>query len=194
MSVIVGNDPTRDASFTLRNRLGRVLWSVVYVLLFRPSPRPFHGWRAALLRLFGARLGPHVHVYPSVRIWAPWNLEAEGHVGVGDGAILYNMAPIRIGYRAVISQRAHLCAGSHDPDSANFQLVVAPIEIGAHTWVCAEAFVAMGVRTAEGVVIGARSVLTRSPDRPWTIYAGNPARPIRARRRTAGPAACAEPS
>ncbi|MFW5697792.1 MAG: hypothetical protein ACOCX1_04465, partial [Fimbriimonadaceae bacterium] len=41
-------------SFTLQNRLRRLLWNVVYKLLFRPSPRPLHGWRAGLLRLFGA--------------------------------------------------------------------------------------------------------------------------------------------
>lgn len=183
MSVLHGADPTTGPSFSLGNRLARACWGVVQALLFRPSPRPLHAWRAWLLRAFGARLGPHVHVYPSVRIWAPWNLEAEGYVGIGDGAIVYNMAPIRIGHHCVVSQGAHLCGGSHDVDSANFQLIAKPIVLEPHVWVCAEAFVALGVRIAEGVVVGARSVVTRDLAEPWSVYAGSPARRLRARRR-----------
>jgi putative colanic acid biosynthesis acetyltransferase WcaF len=182
--VLQGVDPAREASFTLRNRLARAAWGIVWTLLFRPSPRPLHGWRAALLRAFGARLGPHVHVYPSVRVWAPWNLQIDGYVGIGDRAILYNMGTLRIGHHAVVSQGAHLCGGTHDPDSERFQLVAAPITIGAHAWICADAFLGPGVRVADGAVVGARSVVVRDLEQPWTIYAGHPARARRPRRRT----------
>ena len=37
--------------------------ALVYVLLFRPSPRPLHWWRNMLLRMFGARLHPTARVY-----------------------------------------------------------------------------------------------------------------------------------
>jgi putative colanic acid biosynthesis acetyltransferase WcaF len=53
----------------------RVAWNLVWVLLYRPSPTPLHGWRRMLLRLFGAEIGAGAHPYPSARIWAPWNLE-----------------------------------------------------------------------------------------------------------------------
>jgi putative colanic acid biosynthesis acetyltransferase WcaF len=182
MSVVAGADPTREPSFTLGNRLLRAVWGVVWLLLFRPSPRPLHRWRAGLLRLFGARLGRNVHIYPSARIWAPWNLEVGHDSGIGDRAILYTMAPITIGHHCTVSQGAHLCAGSHDVDSANFQLVVGPIVLAPHVWVCAEAFVGMDVRLPEGAVVGARAVVARDLPEPWTVYAGNPARPLRARR------------
>jgi putative colanic acid biosynthesis acetyltransferase WcaF len=117
-------------------------------------------------------------------------------VGVGDGAILYNMGPLTIGRRATISQGAHLCGGSHDVDDPTFQLIAGPITIGAHAWICADAFVAMNVSVAEGAVVGARSVVTRSLAEPWTVYAGHPARALRARRGAAGTdaVACASPS
>jgi putative colanic acid biosynthesis acetyltransferase WcaF len=196
VTIRTGIDPTRDASFTLGDRLYRACWNLVAALLFRPSPRPLHAWRAFLLRLFGAEIGPHVHVYPGVRIWSPRNLRIEGHVGVGDGAILYNMGPLTIGRRATISQGAHLCGGSHDVDDPTFQLIAGPITIGAHAWICADAFVAMNVSVAEGAVVGARSVVTRSLAEPWTVYAGHPARALRARRGAAGTdaVACASPS
>ena len=49
-------------------------WGVVYVLLLRTSPRPFHRWRVFLLRCFGAKLGKNCHIYGRARVWAPWNL------------------------------------------------------------------------------------------------------------------------
>src|SRR4051812_22060661 len=139
--LIQGNNPFRGPSFTLRHRMRRATWSFVCALLFRTSPRPLHVWRAALLRLFGARVGQECHVYPGARVWAPWNLTLGNHVGIGDGAIIYDMDIIEIGDYAVISQGAHLCGGTHDYNSPNFQLVVSPIRIGAHAWVCAEAFI-----------------------------------------------------
>jgi putative colanic acid biosynthesis acetyltransferase WcaF len=90
------------------------------------------------------------------------------------------MAPVVLGERAVVSQGVHLCTGSHDYESENFQLFARPIEIGADAWICAEAFLGPGVTIGDGAVIGARSVVTR--DQPsWTVCAGNPCRPIKPR-------------
>ena len=47
-----------------------------WAIFYRLSPRPFFAWRALLLRLFGAKLGPTCKFYPSSRVWAPWNLSA----------------------------------------------------------------------------------------------------------------------
>ena len=68
-------DISRLSPHSIGNRFGGLLWSVTYVLLFRPSPRNFHKWRNWLLRLFGATLHPSARVYPRARIWVPSNLE-----------------------------------------------------------------------------------------------------------------------
>ncbi len=149
-------------------------------MLFRPSPRPFHAWRAALLRLFGAKIGRGVHVYPRAREWAQWKLEMGDESGVADDAILYSMAPIVLGRRVVVSQGAHLCAGTHDFEDPGFPLVAKPIRVGDRAWIAAEAFVHPGVTIGEGAVIGARSVVTG--DMPaWTVCAGHPCKPIKPR-------------
>jgi putative colanic acid biosynthesis acetyltransferase WcaF len=185
--ILPGNDPATQPSFSLGNRVARATWGAVWLLLFRTSPRPAHAWRRALLRLFGARLGAHVHVYPGARIWAPWQLEIGDRVGVGDGATLYNMGPLRIGHDAVVSQGAHLCGGTHDIHSRNFQLVARAIDIGPHAWVCADAFVGPGVRIAPGCVVGARSVVMKSIAEPWTVWAGHPAQRVSTRQTEASP-------
>jgi len=173
-------DSFREPCFTLANRARRSVWGVACALLFRPSPRPMHAWRAFLLRAFGAKIGRGVHVYPKARVWAPWNLEIGDESGVADDAILYSMAPIVLGRRVVVSQGAHLCAGTHDYEDPGFPLVAQPIRVGDRAWVAAEAFVHPGVTIGEGAVIGARSVVTK--DMPaWTVCAGHPCKPIKPR-------------
>lgn len=183
--VIQGNDPYTQPSFSLGNRIMRALWGIIWLLLFRASPRPFHAWRRLLLRLFGAQIGKHVNVYPNVKIWAPWQLTLGDKVGIADGVTLYNMAPILIGDHCVVSQGAHLCTGSHDIDSVNFQLVAKPIVLEKDVWVCAEAFVGLGVTVAEGCVLGARTVVVKSIIEPWSVWAGSPAVKKRMRKKWA---------
>ncbi|MDL2337724.1 MAG: putative colanic acid biosynthesis acetyltransferase [Pseudomonadota bacterium] len=176
-------DPYLAASLPWTNRAARVAWAIGYTLLVRFSPRPLHAWRAAVLRAFGATLGANCHIYPGARIWAPWNLLCEDAVGIADGAVIYNPAPIRIGSHGVVSQDAYLCGATHDIDDPAFPMISAPITIGRYAWICARAVVCSGVEVGEGAVLGLASVATRNLE-PWTVYGGAPARVIRARRRS----------
>lgn len=173
-------DPFLAPSFALSHRARRSIWSIVYWLLFRFSPRPCHAWRALLLRAFGAMLGKNCRIYPTARIWAPWTLECADVVTIGDEAIVYNPSPIRIGSHAVISQQAYLCGASHDYDDPAFTMISAPIEIGARAWICARATVQMGVSIGEGAVLGLGSVATGDLE-AWAVYAGVPARRLKTR-------------
>jgi putative colanic acid biosynthesis acetyltransferase WcaF len=174
--------PFRPSPHPLSNRLARALWGSVWLFLFRPSPRIFHGWRTILLRLFGARIGEGAVVHASVRVWAPWNLELGPHSCLSPQVDCYSVDAVRIGAYATISQYSFLCAASHDPDSPDMTLTTSPIIIGDHVWVAADVFIAPGVIVGEGAVIGARSSVFK--DVPaWTIVAGSPARIIRKRAR-----------
>lgn len=167
----------RDArKWSGKEQLGRVLWAAVQPL-FRFSPRPCWGWRRLLLRAFGAKIGRHVHIHPTVRIAIPWNLEVGEWSAIGFDALIYNLGPIRIGQRVTVSQRAHLCAGTHDFRQRAMPLQKPPITVHDDAWICADAFVGPGVAVGEGAVAGARAVVVQ--DVPaWTIVAGNPARHV----------------
>lgn len=175
---------TGAASFPLQHRLLRLAWNIAWTLLAAWTPPPLRAWRIMLLRGFGAQVDPTANVYASARIWYPPNLVMAPYSALGPRSNCYCMATITLGERAIVSQGAHLCGGSHNVDDPHFQLVAAPISIGARAWIAAEAFVGPGVNVGEGAVLGARGVTTKNLE-PWTIYAGNPARAIRPRDRGA---------
>lgn len=159
----------------LANKLLRLVWSIAWMALYRPSPIPLHGWRRFLLRCFGAEIGPRARPYPSARIWAPWNLRMDEGSCIGPLADIYDVAPIHLGRWCVVSQKAYLCAASHDIRGPGFHLTGAPITVEDYAWVAAAAFVGPGVTVGRRAVAGACAVVTRDvPSR--AVVAGNPAR------------------
>jgi len=182
ISPATATDPYLRPAFPLANRLRRASWNIVWLLLYRPSPRPFHAWRAMLLRLYGARMGPHCHFYPASRVWAPWNLICDEQVTAADHAEIYNPAPISFGGHAILSQGAYVCGATHDFDDAAFPLIAYAMHIGSYAWICARASVAPGVNVGDGAVLGMGSVANRELE-PWTVYVGVPAVKIKQRRR-----------
>lgn len=170
-------DPYSVAAFSRKNKLGRLAWSFVEILFFRPSPRPAHGWRRFLLRCFGARIGANTCIHSSVKIWAPWNLFCEDMVAIAPGAEIYNPAPVRLGSHAIVSQNAYICGASHDHHSVDFPLYSKEVVLGEYSWICSRAAVLPGVTVGNGAVLGLGSVASRDLE-PGGVYVGIPARRV----------------
>ena len=187
-SITTGNaDAYLRPAFPRSVRMKRLAWNLVWTLLYKLSPRPFHGWRTMLLRVFGAKMGPHCHFYRRSKVWAPWNLVCDDQVTAADGAEIYNPAPMSFGSHAILSQDSYICGATHDYDDPAFPLIAYAMHVGARSWICARASVAPGVNVGEGAVLGLGSVATRDLQ-PWTVYAGVPALKVkeRARQKAAG--------
>ena len=176
------DNPYHRPAFSRRNRVARLLWQAAYLLLYRFSPRPLHAWRSLLLRVFGARLGPGCHFYPSARVWAPWNLTCEDCCTLGADAEIYNPSPIYLESHCVISQQAYICGATHDYNDPDFPMISYPMRLGAYSWICARASVAPGVNVGAGAVLGLGSVASRDLE-PWTVYSGSPAVRVKERRK-----------
>ncbi len=174
----------RARKYSNSELLRRVLWGAGQWLV-RLSPRPCFGWRRLVLRCFGARLGAHVNVYSSTRIYFPWNLVVGDWSAIGEEVRIYNLGPVVIGRRVTVSPAAHLCSGTHDYRKADLPLVRQFVRIEDQAWVCADAFIGPGVTVGEGAVVGARAVAIRDVPR-WTVVVGNPARVVKTRVVTAG--------
>lgn len=168
---------TVAAYFSTGEKLRRALWYAVDATLFRCSLRRMDRWRAFLLRRFGARIGRRCLIRRTVRVEVPWNLTVGDDALLGEHVLVYSLGPITIGDRAMVSQHAHLCAGSHDHRSSAMTLLRIPITIAADCWIAADAFIGPGVTIGEGTVVGARSAVFK--DLPaWKICFGHPARVV----------------
>lgn len=175
--------PSRHASpYSLREKVARVLWSVVEITLFRCTWPTWYRYRAWLLRLFGAKIHPTARVRRTCRFTCPWNLALGANTATGDRVIFYCLGLVTVGDRVTVSQDAYLCAGTHDYTTIEMPLLRPPIRIGDDAWVAAGAFVGPGVAVGAGAILGARGVAFKDLE-AWTIYAGNPAQRVKVRPR-----------
>jgi len=181
-------EPLRS-EFPLSHKLARLAWGVVAAVLFRLSPVPCFAWRRALLRAFGGRIAPTALVYPTARIWAPWNLTMEAGAALGPEVHCYDIGPVRIGVDATISLRTFLCGASHDISHPARPLVIGAIHVKRGAYVFAESFIGTGVTIGEGAVVSARAVVVRDVG-DYDVVSGNPARVVGKRHY---PASAAEP-
>lgn len=121
----------------------------------------------------GMEIGDYVHISPHVAC-----------IGGKD-------AMIKIGNFCFVSVGARLVAASEEffgqgligpliPKKYHDKIINAPIVLEDHAGVCANVTVLPGVTIAEGSVIAAHSLVTKSTE-PWTIYKGIPAKPYKKR-------------
>lgn len=171
-------------TWTLKQNLIRAVWMLVGSKIFRLTFHNWYGLRRAILRAFGAKVGKRSKIRPTCRIEIPWNITIGDDCLIGDDSILYSLGTITIGDRSVISQYAHLCAGTHNYRSRRFELLRHPITIGNDCWIATDAFVAPNVKVGDLAVLGARSSVYKDMA-PGMIYVGNPAKPIGKREITA---------
>lgn len=160
--------------------LKRLLWYFVNLLVFNHGLFPVSGLKVALLKLFGAKVGPGVVIKPSVNIKYPWLLSIGHHVWIGEEVWIDNLAQVTIGAHACLSQGAMLLCGSHDYTDVSFGLITKPITLEDGAWIGAKALVAPGVTVKTHAVLAAMSVATKDLE-PYTIYQGNPAQAKRTR-------------
>ena len=164
------------------SKIKELLW-VLCCWMLLSSGAPGAGWRAALLRLFGARIGRGVIFKPGVRLKFPWRLTIGDHCWIGEDVWIDNLAEVTLGNHVCVSQGAYFCTGSHDWGKQSFDLIVKPINVGSHAWIAAKGHLAPGVCVGEGAVLGLGGVATRDLE-AWTIYSGNPAVQVKMRPRS----------
>jgi putative colanic acid biosynthesis acetyltransferase WcaF len=165
-----------------REVLLRWIWAMVQATFFRWSPRPLHGFRAWLLRLFGATIPRpgQVVVFPTARIMFPWKLTLAPRSMLGPNVEVYNLARVSLARGANVSRHVYLCAGTHDYGRWSMPLVTAPILIGENAWIAADVYVGPGVTIGDLSIVGARSVVTGDLP-PRMICMGHPCRPVKER-------------
>ncbi|MCB1970562.1 MAG: putative colanic acid biosynthesis acetyltransferase [Geminicoccaceae bacterium] len=138
-----------------RSRIWQAAWYLVNATIFRghllgllPSR-----YKAAILRLFGARVGRSVVIKPGLNIKYPWFVEIGDHVWLGEAAWIDNHCAVRIGDHVCISQGARLFTGNHDWNDEAFGFFCRPVTVGRSAWVGAFAVLLPGTSVPPGTVI-----------------------------------------
>jgi len=168
-----GDDPRLLA---LRHRTARRLRALEAL-----DPADAAGRRVALRELLGS-------FGEGAEIMTPFRCEYGDHVHLGPrafvnfGAVLLDVAEIRIGADAQLATGVQLLTATHPIDAASRRSGwewARPIRIGDDVWLGGGVIVLPGVTVGAGTVVGAGAVVTR--DLPAGVVAvGNPARVVRA--------------
>ena len=160
----------------MNSKLRRGLFAISWFCLARWNPRgTLFLWRAFLLKLFGAKIEGTVYVYSSVKIWDPINLTMHDGATLDEAVLIFNVAQISIGERAIVSRNAKLCTATHNYNVDTFNLITKPIFINNDAWICMDAFVAPGIKVGSfGVALARSVVLDDIPS--YQVYIGNPAK------------------
>jgi len=163
-----------------RSKFVRSIWFFVGLPLLRSSIITSSRFRSVLLRIFGCRIGNGVILKPGIRVKYPWLLEVGNYTWIGEDVWIDNLAMVRIGANACISQGAYLCTGNHDWNDPAFGLIVKPILVSDGAWIGARAILGPGIGIGPGAIAVAGSVVTKDLE-AFTIYAGNPAQAVKVR-------------
>jgi acetyltransferase-like isoleucine patch superfamily enzyme len=137
-------------------------------------------------------LGARVRIDPFVIISNRGGVEFGNNVHIGGHSVLAGHAAIRFDDFVNISHYVGIYTSNEDTSGRTLSHPTVPsgdktartasISFGRHSAVGAGSLVFPGAKFAEGSVLGAMSRVGR-PLRPWTTYAGIPARRMRERRR-----------
>jgi glycosyltransferase involved in cell wall biosynthesis/acetyltransferase-like isoleucine patch superfamily enzyme len=173
-------DTVNPYPYTLREYAKRFAWEYIGQNLVRYSFRRATRFRRWLLRMFGGQCTDTSYFKNSTLIRHPWLLKMGQHTTLAEDVEIYNLGPVEIGDHSVVSQRAYICAGTHDYTYPSLPLVRPSIRIGSGVWICAGAFIGPGVTIGDNSVIGAYAVVTKDVP-PDSIVAGNPGKVIKKR-------------
>ncbi len=158
----------------------QLLWHFLGSPIVESNWLPISTLKVWVLRSFGASIGQQVRIKPGVRVKFPWRLTVGDCVWIGESTWIDNLAPVVLESHVCLSQGVYLCTGNHDWYHPNFKLIPAPIHIHESSWIAAKSVIGPGVTVGRGAVLTLGGVTGRSLE-PMTIYAGNPAQPIKRR-------------
>lgn len=121
-----------------------------------------------------ANIGDYIHIAPYVTV-----------IGGSEGELIMNhFATIAAGCRIVCGSDDHLghgLVGPTIPREFGDSLTIKPVVFERYANIGTNVVVLPGVTLGEGSVVGACSLVTKDTE-PWTIYIGNPARPVKVRK------------
>lgn len=120
-----------------------------------------------------ADIGDYVHIAPYITVIGG----AKGYWKMD------NFSTLAAGSRIICGSDDHMgvgLVGPTIPEEFKDNITIAPVIFEKFANIGTGVVVMPGVTLAEGSVVGANSLVTKSTE-PWTVYVGSPARPVKMR-------------
>jgi putative colanic acid biosynthesis acetyltransferase WcaF len=108
--------------------------------------------RVAVLRAFGAEIGPGVTFRPRTRVSLPWKLHIGSGCWIGEGVWFHNQDDVFIGSHVVVSQECFVTTGSHRART-DMGLITRPVHIDDGAWVTSRCMVLGGAHIGRSAVV-----------------------------------------
>ena len=141
--------------------------------------------RNILYRCVGMEIQGFCWIQPHVTIVNMRKFKVGKNFGCNTGTYINAIGGIKMGNDVLIGSNVTISSGKHEisgRDSSVFSRPSQPMPItfGSDIWLGAGVSILPGLNIADGTVIGANSVLTRSTE-PYSVLVGAPARVVRFR-------------
>lgn len=156
------------------------LW--IYRLVTRCLPETrFFGFKSAMLRWCGAKVGANVRICSSASFWGAGRLEIGDDVWVGPLVAIESSgdAIVRIGSYVDIANGVMITTGTHEIDVNGLHIAGRgsnkSIEIADGSWICLCAKLLPGSKVGAHSIVAAGSVVTKAYDDEYVLLAGSPA-------------------
>lgn len=153
------------------------VWLITILTMWMPDVGPVIRFRGLLISLFlpgrpkGLTLGRDVTFLSINRV------RLGGYVYIAKGAWINGIGGVDISDEVVIAPYVVMSSNNHGYKNGSVRFGgghPAPIFVGRGTWLAAHVVVAAGVKIAEGNLVAANSVVTKST-KPNSVMAGVPA-------------------
>ncbi|MBD3355135.1 acetyltransferase [Candidatus Woesearchaeota archaeon] len=141
--------------------------------------------RALFYSLLFKKVGKKVFIFGPFRCGAPENISVGNEVVFSNNCVVGGDYGVSIGNFVMIGQNTTIVSSNHGHQLKGVpmlrqEMYGSKVLINDDVWIGANAVILPGVKIGQGAIIAAGSVVTKDIE-PYTIAAGNPAKPIKKR-------------
>ncbi len=156
-------------------------------LLISALPNALWLIKRVLIKKSVKSVGADVRFGPNTFFAHPENVIIGNNVFLSDGAVISTIENLKIGDHVMFGPQVMIMGGDHNISEVGRPMIEVkhggvnlPIVIENDVWVGARATILKGVTIAEGSVIGACAMVTKST-LPYSINTGSPAKAVKCR-------------
>lgn len=139
---------------------------------------PVHGFRIALLRTFGMKIGKKTAICRNVEVRSPYRISVGSYTTINKHVLLDGRGgKLQIANNVDVAQECNIWTLQHDYNSPAYAVKGGDVIIEDYVWIASRVTILPGVKIGRGSVIGSCSVVTKDIP-PMSVAVGVPAKVV----------------